>query len=250
MPSTLQLRDLPAALRDHLGPRTTWWTVNSPFEILVGCVLVQNTNWRNVGGSLASLRDAGILSPIDLLATTPEELTALIRSSGFQTAKERALRGLCGWWTTHLGQTGPRLGAPVAASALLAAAPVLPGVPTGDLRTELRALRGIGPETADVIMLYLLGRGVFVADTYSRRLLTRLGAPVPRSYDALSSLVSHHVELDLAGWQEFHGLVDDYGKRHCTSDAAWASGPLAGRRLLLKEPSASGPVEHHAPDRA
>lgn len=231
MPTTLNLRDLPAALRACLGPRTAWWTVRSPFEILVGCVLVQNTNWRNVEGSLAGLRDAGVHSPADLLATTTEELTTLIRSSGFQTAKERTLRGLCGWWATHLGATGPSIAAPVEASALLASAPLLPGTPTPELRSDLRSLRGIGPETADVIMLYLLGRGVFVSDTYARRLLTRLGLAVPRGYDALATLVDSQVDLDLAGWQEFHGLIDDFGKRHCTSNPAWDAGPLAGYRL-------------------
>lgn len=235
MPTTLDLRDLPAALRAHIGPRTAWWTVRSPFEILVGCVLVQNTNWRNVEGSLAGLRDASVDSPADLLNTTTPELTALIRSSGFQTSKERALRGLCGWWATRLGGTGPAIEAPVEASALLATSALLPETPTPQLRAELLGLRGIGPETADVIMLYLLGRGVFVSDTYARRLLTRLGLAVPRSYNALARLVTRQVDLDLAGWQEFHGLIDDYGKQYCTGDAAWERGPLAGHRLAPKD---------------
>lgn len=223
-------------LRAHLGPRTSWWTVRSPFEILVGCVLVQNTNWRNVEGSLAALRDAGVSSPAALLATPTPQLTALIRSSGFQTAKERTLRGLCGWWAANVDDDGAA-GLPVPASVLLADSPVLDGVPTPELRARLRALRGIGPETADVVMLYLLGRGVFVSDTYARRLLGRLGMEVPRGYDVLAGLVYSHVSLDLAGWQEFHGLIDDYGKRNCTSDAAWNAGPLAGLRLSMEVPA-------------
>lgn len=233
----MRLADLPAALRDHLGPRTTWWTVQSPFEILLGCVLVQNTNWRNVEGSLEAIRGAGVRSPAALLATTTPELTALIRSSGFQTGKERALRQLCRWWVDAVDVDLLRDGSPVPTGELLTTAPVRPEVPTERLRAELRSLRGIGPETADVLMLYLLGRGVFVADAYARRLLGRLGIALPRSYDAVARLVTTRISLDLAGWQEFHGLIDDYGKRHCTSDAAWAEGPLAGCRVALEERS-------------
>ncbi len=232
-PAALRLQELPAALREHLGPRTAWWTVESPFEILIGCVLVQNTNWRNVEGSLAALRRAGILSPEDLLATTTPELVALIRGSGFQTAKERALRGLCQWWIRNAARPDPPAPGPVPAERLLADAPLLPDRTTAELCAELRSLRGIGPETADVLMLYLLGRGVFVADSYARRLLTRLGADLPHGYDAVAHLVTSHLDLDLSGWQEFHGLIDDYAKLHCTSDASWLDGPLSGRMLIF-----------------
>lgn len=210
--------------------------MRSPFEILVGCVLVQNTNWRNVEGSLEALRDAGVTSPAALLATSAPQLTALIRHSGFQTAKEKAVRGLCDWWAANVDDDGA-VGSPVPASALLADAPVLDDVPTAELRTRLRALRGIGPETADVVMLYLLGRGVFVSDTYARRLLGRIGMTAPHGYDALATMVCDRVSLDLAGWQEFHGLIDDYAKRHCTGDAAWEAGPLAGLRLRPEDRS-------------
>lgn len=222
VPTVLELSDLPAALRSIIGPLSRWWTVESPFEILLGCVLVQNTNWRNVERSLDLLRRAGVTSPSRLLGTGVPELVALVAPSGFQDAKARALRGLCAWWVDEGGTDTLR------GPGLHATTPALTHLPTPELRGELLALRGIGPETADVLMLYLLGRGVFVADTYARRLFGLLGWQVPRGYDAFATRVQGGLELPLEGWQEFHALIDEFAKVHARTPASWAAGPLAG----------------------
>jgi endonuclease-3 related protein len=232
----LSLEDLPGALRGILGPHEDWWDVDTPFEVLLGSVLVQNTSWRGVERSLARLREAGVAAPPDLLAVPTPDLVELIRPTGFPVAKERALRGLCDWWTREVGSSpGPGIAGEdeddVGGRRLFAASPVLAGRPTEQLRAELLALRGIGPETADVLLLYLLGRGRFVADAYARRLFTRLGRAVPRGYDAFAAQIHAELGLPLAGWQEFHALIDDYGKLHCRTDAAWEAGPLSRCRL-------------------
>lgn len=221
-PRTLALADLPGALRAIVGPRPHWWTVESPFEVLVGCVLVQNTNWRNVERSLDLLRGAGVTDPARLLSTDTPALVALVTPSGFQTAKAATLRGLCAWWVDEGGPDA------LPTAGLCATAPALEDVTTPDLRRELRALRGIGPETADVLMLYLLGRGVFVADTYARRVFTDLGWQVPRGYDAFAALVQDRLDLPLEGWQEFHALLDDVAKLRPRRLGDGQSDPLAG----------------------
>lgn len=224
--TTLEVSELPDALRSIIGPLSRWWTVESPFEILLGCVLVQNTNWRNVERSLDLLRRAGVTSPSRLLGTDLPELVTLVAPSGFQNAKGRALRGLCAWWVDEGGADalqGPEL---------YAASPALTHLSTPELRRELLALRGIGPETADVLMLYLLGRGVFVADTYARRLFGHLGWQVPRGYDAFATRVQSEVELSLEGWQEFHALIDEFAKVHTRTPEDWQAGPLAGCVLV------------------
>ena len=222
-PAPIALADLPDTLRGIIGPRPHCWTVDTSFEVLLGCVLVQNTNWRNVERSLSRLRGAGVTDPARLLACDPATLVSLVAPSGFQNAKAAALRGLCAWWVDEGGADALPTDGPCAT------APALVHLPTPILRARLRALRGVGPETADVIMLYLLGRGVFVADAYARRLFTHLGWQVPHSYDALAEVVDTHLDLSLAGWQEFHALVDDFMKLHGRSDRDWEAGPLAGR---------------------
>ncbi len=239
----LSLADLPGRLREAMGPHDDWWDVDTPFEVLAGSVLVQNTNWRGVEKSLARLRWARVTSPDALLAVPERELAELIRPTGFPLAKERALRGLCAWWLREvrpfssgdLGfvarSTGDE-GVPAVPTRLFADAPLLAHRSTDELRGELLALRGIGPETADVVLLHLLGRERFVADTYARRLFTRMGVAVPRGYEAFASQVQPRLTLTVAQWREFHALIDDYAKAYCRSDAAWETGPLEGWRLV------------------
>ena len=226
LPTTdLPLTDLPAALRRTTGAQDAWWTVDSSFEILLGCVLVQNTNWRNVERSLSLLRAAGITSPARLLELNGAALVPLVAPSGFQRAKAQTLRALCGWWVDE-GDVEA-----LETADLYATTPLLPHLSTAEIRKRLLVLRGIGPETADVLLLYLLGRGVFVADTYARRLFTHLGWDVPPGYHAFARQVQQQMDLPLSGWQEFHALIDEFAKVHARTPEDWAAGPLAGRRL-------------------
>lgn len=244
-PAALHVAGLYHRLRDVLGPREHWWPVETRTEILLGSVLVQNTNWRNADRSLTALRDAGLLDLDKLLAVPDVELVELIRPSGFQSAKARAIRGLA-LWATACRRGRPSSAAaggdstrPTAPSSWLG--PALVGsVPTSGLRTDLLAIPGVGPETADVVLLYVFERPVFIADSYARRLFTRLGATVPRRYDDLARLASAQTDFTVAQWQEFHALIDDYAKVYCRNDASWSEGPLHGTRMILPIPRIPG----------
>lgn len=221
--------DIYHALRRHLGPKDHWWPVDTRLEILIGSILVQNTNWRNAERSLECIRNAGVSDISEFTRMPSDTLMELIRSSGFQKAKAATIIAVARWevarweaghWEVgHAGvddpagvQTGPAL---------------VEDLTTSQLREELRNLRGIGPETADVIMLYVFDRPTFIADTYARRLFTKLGCRVPKTYDAFRKTVMNETSMSVGEWQEFHGLIDDYAKTYCRTDDLWRRGPLS-----------------------
>lgn len=141
------------------GPQH-WWPADSPFEVAVGAVLTQNTAWGNVEKAISNLRRQGLLSPAALLETPPAELASAIRPSGYFNIKTQRLRALCQLLVQHGGLDSMAVW------------------PLRQQREALLAVHGVGPETADDILLYALQQPVFVIDTYSRRLLQRLGLAV------------------------------------------------------------------------
>lgn len=207
----LTLATLYHTLRVHLGP-SGWWPADSPYEILAGAILVQNTNWRNVDRSLANLRTATAFAPAQLAALSQPAMAELIRPSGFYQNKSRALVSLFAWLATAhfdlaaIGQTPP-----------------------ATLRQTLIALPGIGPETADAMRLYVFGQPTFIADNYCRRLFSWLGQPYS-SYAALKAVTHEVDDWRLADAQECHGLIDNFGKT-VKNEAAFASSFLAGQTL-------------------
>lgn len=182
------------------------WHETAPFEIIVGAVLVQNTTWTNVERSIERLREAGAVSSRSVLALDPSELEDLIRPSGFQTAKARTLRGMAAWVQENApALEGPSALAPEDAVALDDAA----------LRASLLAVPGIGPETADVIGLYVFGRRAFIWDTYGRRMLSALGWPVRNGYEPTRRLLEVEVrpeEFTVQEMRDLHSLVLLAGK--------------------------------------
>lgn len=134
-------------LREALGPRPPWWTVETPLEVLIGTVLVQNTAWRNVEASLARLRAAGIHTTEDLGSVDADALVDLVRPSGFQTAKARTLVGLSRWWRDRIDMpldvAPPPDPRPGGRDPVLAAAPLRPDLDTDALRAELLALEAV-----------------------------------------------------------------------------------------------------------
>lgn len=229
-------------LRTHFGEPDRWHETPS-FEIIVGAVLVQNTTWTNVERSLESLQDAGALEPAGLLALDDAEparvLMGLIRPSGFQTAKARTLRGIASW----VLETGP--GAASFSDA--------------ELRASLLALPGIGPETADVIALYVFGRRCFIWDTYSRRMLSALGWEVGSGYESTRQLLTGSVGIDaftVRELRDFHSLVLLAGKT-ARQQGGWERVALAlpwsgqlrgGSACALLECGASGDAPAEVPD--
>lgn len=196
MLSDVDLRDLYRSLLAMHGPQGWWWPGEEPFEIAVGAVLVQRSRWEQAAGSIANLRSAGLLTPAALSAAEEEIVRELVRGSGFPSSKPARLRALAHWFTAHGSST----------DALDDAA----------LRTELLAVNGIGPETADAIALYCFGRPVFICDEYARRLLAESGHLVPCSYTAFRRALLPALEaaqFTVAELAELHGLIVEEGKR-------------------------------------
>lgn len=175
-------------LYTKLGPRK-WWPAQSTVQLLCGAVLIQNTNWRNVDKALYLIADKTNFGVAALLQLSTAELQDLIRPSGFFRSKERYVRALLTAYRDDF--------------------PAWQYLPTPDLRKQLRALPGIGDETADVLLLFIFHRPAFVADTYTRRLFAALGVP-SKNYRDLQKQVPF--DLPIVQAQELHALLDDYGK--------------------------------------
>jgi endonuclease-3 related protein len=196
-----RLLRLYAALHARFGPQR-WWPARSRFEVAAGAVLTQHTAWAGVERAIANLRAARALEPRRLLALPPARLGRLIRPAGTYRVKTRRLRALVAFLVGRFGGRLERLGR----------------APLPALRRDLLRVPGIGPETADSILLYAAGRPVFVADAYARRVLSRHRI-VPRGigYEALRALLETHLPRDPWLFNEYHALLVEVGKRHCRS---------------------------------
>ena len=189
-----------------------WWPARSKWELLIGAVLVQNTNWTNVSLSLKNLAHRTDFSPKAIRELTNQELQTLIRPSGFFNNKSRALEGILSW-TETFNDDFSRLKA----------------VPTDKIRKSLLQIKGVGPETADVIVVYLLDRPVFIADAYARRLFTLLGKET-KSYEELQGIVHLSPSFNGTKANELHALIDVYGKQYLRKNTK-EIGFLAGYKL-------------------
>ena len=192
---------------DALGP-SGWWPAQSPFEVAVGAVLTQNTAWRNVEKALAALKAADAFSVSAMRALPIEELAEFIRPSGYYRLKAARLRNLLDFLAREAGE-----GQTLADDPSLS---YLGGHDTRELREKLLAVRGVGPETADCILLYALGRPVFVVDAYTARLAARHGlAPEDAGYDELQEIFSRALPEDAAVYNECHALIVRVGHNLC-----------------------------------
>jgi endonuclease-3 related protein len=210
------------ALLRAYGPQH-WWPAKTPFEVILGAYLTQNTAWKAVERSLENLRTAGALTVEGLRKVPLAKLRRLIRPSGFYTRKAPALKAFVAMLDKEFGGSLEDLA----------------GLPTDALRQRLLDLPGVGPETADAIILYALGHAVPVADEYLRRIAERhglLGAVPGRariSYDALNDLTQRAFARDgqedqAQLFNEFHALTVAVGKAHCGRTARCEKCPLAG----------------------
>ncbi len=203
------------------GPQS-WWPAQTPFEVIVGAYLTQNTAWKAVERSLANLHPAGALTVEGLRAIPLQQLRELIRPSGFPTRKAPALKAFVAMLDAEFGGSLDRMAAES----------------TATLRRRLLALPGVGLETADAILLYALGHAVPVADEYLRRIAERhqLVEPPPgrdrKGYEALAHLTRQAFSGEPAArhaqfFNEFHALTVAVGKAHCGKAARCAGCPLA-----------------------
>ncbi|GBD24269.1 Ultraviolet N-glycosylase/AP lyase [bacterium HR29] len=182
----------------HGGEHWHWTPETPPFEIMAGAVLVQRAAWTNAERALDRLRAAGALSPEGVLALPVAALEELVRPAGFFRTKARKLRALASAVQEHGGL-----------DAFL-------GSPPEELRARLLAVWGIGPETADAILLYAAKQPAFVADAYAARVFRRLGlGPDRDSYDAWQAWFVRQLPVDPALWARLHALIVLHGKRRC-----------------------------------
>jgi endonuclease-3 related protein len=195
-----KLIEIYSLLLDRFGPQH-WWPGETPFEVAVGAILTQNTSWSNVEKAIANLKAAGCLDACRLHALDPEQLEPLIRPAGYFRVKAKRLRNFTTWLCDRYGGDMQAL-EPIA---------------TNRLREELLAISGIGPETADSILLYALNRPIFVVDTYTARVMVRHGliAPEGLDYHQLQDLFMSNLEPDAAFFNEFHALLVVAGKDYC-----------------------------------
>jgi endonuclease-3 related protein len=209
-PLTGRLIDVYERLLAAYGPQR-WWPGDSAFEVIVGAVLTQSAAWTNVERALANLKEAGALTPQGMARLSETELAALVRPAGYFNAKARKLRAFLSTLRDGYGGDLERL---------LAA-------PAGKLRERLLATHGIGPETADSILLYAAGRPVFVIDAYARRLFAHLGfAPERDTYDGWQALFTDALAPDAPLFNEYHALIVRHGKERCRRQPRCQSCPL------------------------
>jgi len=178
-----------------------WWPAETPFEVAVGAILTQRASWRNVELAIESLRNAGSLTPAGLLRARREELEQLIRPVGFYRQKTRYLLEFASFIDRdHDGNITS-----------------LSRMTASEVRKELLRLPGIGPETADSILLYALGFPTFVVDAYTMRLLERMGIDAGEGYESVKKSFEDSLDGDCSMMARAHALIVVHCKSRCKS---------------------------------
>ena len=210
MDSTERIRKFYPALYREYGPQN-WWPAETRLECAAGAILTQNTSWRNVEKAIDALREASMLSAEKLKAVPHERLAALIRPCGYHNLKAKRLKNFIDFLFAGYGG--------VMENMLTE--------DTGRLREKLLSVNGIGEETADSILLYALGKPVFVVDNYSRRILRRHRLiPEGASYSEMQKLFVRSLSPDAEVFGEYHALIVKTGKLHCRKTPRCEGCPL------------------------
>lgn len=199
--NNLFVEDVFNALYGAYGPQH-WWPGDSPFEVIVGAILTQNTAWQNVAQAIENLRREGLLDARALVEADPDGVKVLIAPAGFYNVKYDRLRNILEYLMSQDMDLDTFCRLPVT-----------------QLRDELLKVKGVGPETADSILLYAFDRLVFVVDAYTRRLFSRLGYGWMEraSYDEIQGFFMEQLPRDISLYNEFHALVVVHCKETCRS---------------------------------
>lgn len=193
------------------GPQG-WWPGRTGFEIAVGAILTQNVAWKNVEQAIAELKKRRVLTPMALDTLQADQIAPLIRSVGYYNRKAEKLKHFLKWFCGH----GYRFSA-------------LRGMEPESIRKELLAVNGIGPETADSILLYALAVKTFVVDAYTRRIFVRLGhLGGDERYEEVRSFFHRRFRGTVQDYNEFHALIVEHGKEVCRTS------PRCGGCVLAK----------------
>ncbi len=181
-------------LLDLFGPQD-WWPAETWFEVVIGAILTQQTRWESVERAISNMKSRGITTAEDVVGTPLEELEDVVRCTGFYKQKSRRLLATAKYFAENgYGALKRRS--------------------MGRLRRELLAINGIGPETADSILLYALDKPVFVIDAYTKRICECMGME-RTDYNSLQKLFEGALPEDAELFKEYHALIVEYGKQYC-----------------------------------
>jgi endonuclease-3 related protein len=191
------------AMSSALGPMH-WWPARTPFEVIVGAILTQSTAWGNVERAIANLRSARVLTPSAMLRISTQRLAGLVRPSGYFRQKAKKLKAFVRFLQEGYGGSLKRMFL----------------TPTLELREKLLSVHGIGPETADSILLYAGNHPVFVVDAYTHRIFGRHGITDGKpDYERVRTAIEASLSAQPELFNEFHALIVNTGKNWCRKSA-------------------------------
>ncbi len=186
-------------LYSYFGPQH-WWPSDSAFEVMVGAILTQNTNWVNVEKAIDNLKKYKLLTPAKVYSLSKQRLALLIQPAGYYNIKAKRLKNFLDFFIKHYKGSIKKMS----------------GADTFNLRKELLAVNGVGPETADSILLYALNKPIFVVDAYTKRILLRHGfIKEDASYEQVQDLFMQNINSDVQLFNEYHALLVRLGKEFC-----------------------------------
>jgi endonuclease-3 related protein len=199
MDTKQRINDIHEALYSHYGPQK-WWPADSVLECIIGTILTQNTTWKNVEKAINQLKQRGLISINRLSTISTDKLAQIIRSSGYYNQKAMKLKNFASFVNTnYAGNLDEMLGEQLYT-----------------LREKLLSIKGIGPETADSIILYAAKKPVFVIDAYTFRILNRHGLIAEDSnYQEIQDLFMDSLPDDAEMFNEYHALLVKVGKERC-----------------------------------
>jgi len=194
----------------HFGPQK-WWPADTAFEVIIGAILTQNTNWKNVEKAISNLKSAKVLNPKAILESRKSKIEKLLKPSGYYRQKAKKLT----IFVKHLfvkykGKLN-----------------LMFDKSTNQLREELLAIHGIGPETADSIILYAAGKRSFVVDAYTKRIGNRIGLYQTVDYHEIKAYFEKNLPRSLEIYKEYHALLVELAKNYCRSTPLCKPCPLS-----------------------
>jgi endonuclease-3 related protein len=206
-----ELIEIYERLNGHFGD-LHWWPANDPFEVMVGAILTQNTAWTNVEKAIQALRERQLLSPAALFFIPEDELARIIRPSGYYHLKAGRLKAFVRFMITEYSGN----------------VETMKVEDISKLRDKLIGVKGIGPETADSILLYACQKPIFVCDAYTKRIFLRHGIiGDDADYDAIQALFMDNLPLDVKIFNQFHAMIVNTGKTFCRKVPKCAECPLS-----------------------
>ncbi|OGI15013.1 endonuclease [Candidatus Micrarchaeota archaeon RBG_16_49_10] len=199
-------------LYQHFGSQH-WWPAQTPFEVIVGAILTQQTSWNNVEKAIVNLKREKILDPKKLREIESEKLETLIKPSGYYRQKTKKLKNFMGFlFERHGGKLEELFGQSIE-----------------QIRMELLSVKGIGKETADSIILYAANKPTFVIDAYTVRAFNRIGVTKEKDYESLKKFFEDNLPKDVNLFNEYHALIVALGKNYCRTNPICGKCPLRER---------------------